>query len=102
MLRCTAKQAMKEAVLELLANPEVRTLLTGGRPSPPPVVPVPPTESKPSWWQRLKGKVSELKDAVASPGGTTIAALRVLEQNAVRGALINAVAASAERSRQLA
>ena len=43
----------------------------------------------------------ELKDAVASPGGTTIAALNVLEQNGVRGALIDAVKASASRSREL-
>ncbi|EMI51994.1 pyrroline-5-carboxylate reductase [Rhodopirellula sallentina] len=43
-----------------------------------------------------------LKDNVCSPGGTTIAAMRVLEQNAVRGALIDAVARAAERSRELA
>ncbi len=43
----------------------------------------------------------ELKDAVASPGGTTIAALRVLEQNAIRGAFIDAVETAAMRSRQL-
>lgn len=42
-----------------------------------------------------------LKDAVASPGGTTIAAIRSLEHNAFRGAVIDAVVASAERSRQL-
>lgn len=43
----------------------------------------------------------ELKDAVASPGGTTIAAIAVLEQNGVRGALAQAVSASARRSREL-
>lgn len=42
-----------------------------------------------------------LKDAVTSPGGTTIAGLQVMEGGAVRGSLIDAVQAAAERSRQL-
>jgi pyrroline-5-carboxylate reductase len=44
----------------------------------------------------------QLKDMVASPAGTTIAALRRLEQGGVRSALIEAVLAAAERSRALA
>lgn len=44
---------------------------------------------------------AQLKDMVASPAGTTIAALRQLEQGGVRGALIEAVLAAAERSRAL-
>lgn len=43
-----------------------------------------------------------LKDAVASPGGTTIAALGILERSGFRGALFDAVRAAAERSRELA
>jgi pyrroline-5-carboxylate reductase len=43
----------------------------------------------------------ELKDMITSPGGTTIAALKVLEQGGLRGALMAAVEAATLRSRQL-
>jgi pyrroline-5-carboxylate reductase len=43
----------------------------------------------------------ELRAQVTSPGGTTAAGLRMLESRAVRAAFLEAVAAAAERSRQL-
>ncbi|RPJ52914.1 MAG: pyrroline-5-carboxylate reductase, partial [Acidobacteria bacterium] len=43
----------------------------------------------------------ELKDMVASPAGTTIAGLHVLEQAGLRGALMGAVEAAARRSQEL-
>src|ERR1700733_682172 len=42
-----------------------------------------------------------LKDAVASPGGTTIAGLPALESGGLRAALMNAVRAATLRSREL-
>ena len=44
---------------------------------------------------------AQLKDMVASPSGTTIAALRHLEMSGIRSALIEAVVLAAERSREL-
>lgn len=43
----------------------------------------------------------ELKDMVASPGGTTIRGLRVMEERGVRVAMMNAVIAASERAREL-
>jgi pyrroline-5-carboxylate reductase len=43
----------------------------------------------------------ELKDMVTSPAGTTIQGLKVLEDNALRGIILNAVKEAAERSREL-
>jgi pyrroline-5-carboxylate reductase len=44
----------------------------------------------------------QLKDLVSSPAGTTIAGLRQLERAGLRSALLEAVLAAAERSRELA
>lgn len=42
-----------------------------------------------------------LKDQVTSPGGSTIAALHALEQNAFRGTVMDAVQAATERAREM-
>ena len=44
----------------------------------------------------------ELREAVTSPGGTTIHAIRELEQAGVRAAFLNAIQAAMERSKELA
>jgi pyrroline-5-carboxylate reductase len=44
---------------------------------------------------------AELKDMVASPGGTTIAGLHALESGGLRGTLMEAVEAATNRSREL-
>jgi pyrroline-5-carboxylate reductase len=43
-----------------------------------------------------------LREAVTSPGGTTISAIRVMEDHGVRAAMLSALEAARDRSRQLA
>jgi pyrroline-5-carboxylate reductase len=42
-----------------------------------------------------------LRDAVASPGGTTIAGIEAMEEGGVRAGLLSAVRKAAERSKEL-
>jgi pyrroline-5-carboxylate reductase len=44
----------------------------------------------------------QVRAAVSSPGGSTIAGVRVLEERAVRGALLAAAAAGVDRAREVA
>ena len=43
----------------------------------------------------------QLKDDVASPGGTTIAGIHELEKGGFRATLMNAVVAAAKRGKEL-
>lgn len=43
----------------------------------------------------------QLKDQVASPGGTTIAGIHELEKGAFRASLMSAVVASTKRSQEM-
>ena len=44
---------------------------------------------------------AKLRDMVTSPGGTSIAGIHVLEQKGVRAALMDAVVAATNRSREM-
>ena len=43
--------------------------------------------------------IAELKNMVTSPGGTTISALRVLEEKSIRSALLESIVSAANRSK---
>ncbi len=53
------------------------------------------------WLQERGARPAELKDQVASPGGTTIAGIRALEAGGLRAATMAAVIAATERAREL-
>ena len=55
-----------------------------------------------AWPPNRLSSPAELRAQVTSQGGTTAAALEVLEAAGVRGILANAIAAAARRSSELA
>jgi hypothetical protein len=64
-----ARQAVKDAVVEILASPELRTLITGlaaarVAPPAPATPPTAPTAAKPPLWTRAKAKCKAATDAV--------------------------------------
>jgi hypothetical protein len=65
-----ARVAVKDAIVEILANPELRSLIVPARPEPiltgPTLVPESPTAPrKPNVWARLKTKIAAMRDSVS-------------------------------------
>ena len=61
--------AVKDAIVEIMTNPELRALLAPGRPEPTPAPAAPPPEAgpepkAPGLWTRLKAKVAAARDAL--------------------------------------
>ncbi len=62
--------AVKDAIVEIMTNPELRAMLAPARPEPTPAPvtpqpePVTPEPKKPGLWTRLKAKVAAARDAL--------------------------------------
>jgi len=65
-----ARLAVKDAIIEIISNPELRALLTPPRHESvkevvaPPTAPIPEEPKKPGLWSRLKAKVAAAREAV--------------------------------------
>ena len=80
-----ARQAVKDVILELLTNPELRTLIAGFAPPAQPVAPPaahtePATAvpAKPTLWNRIKAKAAVVKSAAARKCAAATAAVAAL------------------------
>src|SRR3954466_3062515 len=59
-----ARQAVKDAIVEIVSNPELRALIAPVQPAPV-VAPAPaPEPGKPSFWNRLKAKLAAAREAI--------------------------------------
>jgi hypothetical protein len=64
-----ARQAVRDAIIEIVSNPELRALIASVHPAPASVAPGPAPNSapsRPSMWNRLKAKLAAAREAVAS------------------------------------
>lgn len=62
-----ARQAVKDAIIEIVSNPELRALIAPAQSIAVPVVPAPapaPESSKPGLWTRLKAKLAAAREAI--------------------------------------
>lgn len=59
-----ARAAVKDAIIEIVTNPELRALLGPAQPAPVPVPEAAPEPKKPGLWSRLKAKLAAARDAV--------------------------------------
>ena len=57
--------------------------------------------ARPGWPWRAASPFGQMKDEICSPGGTTIAGVRALEEGGLRAAAMNAVIAAYEKTLQL-
>jgi hypothetical protein len=61
-----ARAAVKDAIIEIVSNPELRALLTSMQPASVPVAPA-PEPRKPSPWAKLRALLAAARDAVTRP-----------------------------------
>ena len=91
--------AVKDAIVEIMTNPELRALLAPARPEPTPVPVTPPNEAvtpepkKPGLWTRLKAKVAAARDALT--GAATKAKEAVATRYQAASATVAAVGTAA-------
>ena len=84
--------AVKDAIVEIMTNPELRALLAPARPEPSPAPVAPPpadAPKKPGPWARLKAKVAAARDALT--GAATKTKEAVTSRCRAAGAAVAAV-----------
>jgi hypothetical protein len=82
--------AVKDAIIEIMSNAELRAMLVPHAPAPAPKTPdVPPEPKKPGIWTRLKAKVAAARAAVA--GAVTRAKEAVIRRCVIAGEAVVAL-----------
>src|SRR5688500_18520361 len=83
------RQAVRDVLIEIASNPELRELLVPRAVPAAPAVETPPEPKTPGVWSRLKAKVAEAKEAAAD--AVTRAKEAVIRRCAVAGEAVVAL-----------